>query len=473
MSDDIAFLANASRATEAHFSIPLDGQDHRLGMDDLDMAIKAKRAYDAGTNPADWVQDEGLWERAKEAARKSYSESDDFFWSAVVAIYKNMGGGIKANEKAVSELFLCIFNEALRQHGAGGWVQIVPYGTFDHSDGVQKFTKDDAEKIVTDFTAHSSARLMGLPWYIGHPDHPKFSDVYRDKKAYGRIKMLEARTDGLWANVRWNPEGKKLIEDEAFHGHSVNWGVIKKDNYLRPVALKSVGFTNEPNIGAVMPIMAANEKDTTMNKRLRELLGLPESATDDQVTAALEKNVANAKETQTKLDAAENKLKELGNIANEKKEADKQNDEIKEQLKTLKIDFANAQESSKTALEEEKKKIVAKETELANERKAHAKSVVTLAIAGGCITAADQKKWEQDFVNDHGGTVAKVAALKPIIHTHSHTMGRRDTVGTPTDKRATFLANVKKRMRDGGLSYDQAFGAESREHPELLATAAS
>lgn len=140
------------------------------------------------------------------------------------------------------------------------WVLLAPYGKWPNAQGLQTFEQKDAENMVNEFNSLLSTpqRMIGLPWYVGHPDHPAFKDRYTDTAAKGRIKKLEARADGLWANVKWNDDGKKLIEGAAFHGHSVNWRMKNEKGAWRPFSLKSVGFTNEPNI-PVPPILAANE----------------------------------------------------------------------------------------------------------------------------------------------------------------------------------------------------------------------
>lgn len=55
----------------------------------------AKRQAADGHNPPSWAVDEDVWDKAKTAADKSYSEGDDIYWPAVVAIYQNMGGTIQ------------------------------------------------------------------------------------------------------------------------------------------------------------------------------------------------------------------------------------------------------------------------------------------------------------------------------------------------------------------------------------------
>jgi hypothetical protein len=145
------------------------------------------------------------------------------------------------------------------------WVMLSPFGDWPNQQGLQRIQKQDADNIVQSFNSITNIahKTIGLPFFIGHPDHPAFSDRYKDGKAYGRIKTLEARNDGLWAGVRFGAEGEKLISDEAFHGHSVNWFLKEDPNakgVWRPFKLKSVGFTNEPNI-PVPPVTTANESD--------------------------------------------------------------------------------------------------------------------------------------------------------------------------------------------------------------------
>src|SRR5262249_16327781 len=43
-------------------------------------------------------EDEDKWEKAKEAASKTYDEGDPAYWPVVATIYENMGGAIKGKE---------------------------------------------------------------------------------------------------------------------------------------------------------------------------------------------------------------------------------------------------------------------------------------------------------------------------------------------------------------------------------------
>lgn len=156
------------------------------------------------------------------------------------------------------------------------WAMLAPFGDWPNKQGLQRVTKADAANIVADFEkpANVLKRKVGIPFYIGHPDHPDFKDRYKDTKAYGRIKEMEVRDDGLWAGIKFNGEGEQLIADEAFDGHSVNWFLRpdpKEKGVWRPFKVKSAGFTNEPNL-PVPPITTANEtQQENIFKRLARL----------------------------------------------------------------------------------------------------------------------------------------------------------------------------------------------------------
>lgn len=64
-------------------------EDRKLG------ALAREEKATTGHNPASWVADEDVWEKAKTAADKSYTEGDEAYWPAVTSIYKRMGGTVK------------------------------------------------------------------------------------------------------------------------------------------------------------------------------------------------------------------------------------------------------------------------------------------------------------------------------------------------------------------------------------------
>jgi hypothetical protein len=145
--------------------------------------------------------------------------------------------------------------------GKGDWILLAPYGEHPHERGMQVFQAEDAAAVIADFDARPLwVKFFGLPWYIGHPDHPAFKERYKDTRAYGRIMQLRATEAGLEGFVKFSRAGREIVDERAFHGHSINW-LCRLDNKgrYRPASLKSVGWTNENNI-PVPPILVANEE---------------------------------------------------------------------------------------------------------------------------------------------------------------------------------------------------------------------
>jgi hypothetical protein len=245
-----------------------------------------------------------------------------------------------ANESRPVAVTLFLPNQlSPRQAGQDHWVQLSPFGDFGNVSGksrvIQRFRQEDARHICDEFNSaiRRVTQPLGMPFYIGHPDHPRFvgQPGHEDTRAYGRGKEMQVRHDsacpacvafanstseaaapcqdhGLFVKMHWNDEGARLIANESFHGHSVNWAAIPDGmesgvQVFRPVRVKSAGFTNEPNI-PVRPASLANADSapatsdgeqqpaqSTVPPRLKLLAGFKEDedVTMEQVIEALEK----------------------------------------------------------------------------------------------------------------------------------------------------------------------------------------
>jgi hypothetical protein len=238
-----------------------------------------------------------------------------------------------ANESAETAITLFLPNQlSPQQAGQDHWVQLSPFGDFGNMTGssrvIQRFTKEDAQHICDEFnsTLRRVTQPLGMPFYIGHPDHPRFKGQpgHEDTRAYGRGKEMQVRHDascgscasfangasagpcqehGLFVKMHWNDDGARLISNESFHGHSVNWAAVPAATengvkVYRPVRVKSAGFTNEPNI-PVRPASLANAASDSEEQpaqypvppRLKLLAGFKEDeeVTMEQVLDALEK----------------------------------------------------------------------------------------------------------------------------------------------------------------------------------------
>lgn len=101
--------------------------------------------------------------------------------------------------------------------------------------------------------------------------------------AGGWIKDMEPRDDGLWALVEWTERGGRAVAAREYR-------------YLSPVLLPgkaparlhSVALTNTPEIRGMAPLVAKNINEENGMKTLRELLGLPADATDEQVQTTVQ-----------------------------------------------------------------------------------------------------------------------------------------------------------------------------------------
>ena len=235
---------------------------------------------------------------------------------------------------------------------AEGWVQLSPFGDFGNRDAkkqrvVQRFRKEDAEAICNEFNsvARKITQPFGMPFYVGHPDHPSFKGQpgHTDTSAKGRGKEFAVRhaadcakcadfansglpcgEHGLFVKMHWNHAGEEIIANEEFHGHSVNWAAVPAGmeggvRIMRPIRVKSAGFTNEPNI-PVTPAQLANEEQgeeevanaagEIVPPKLKVLAGFQaeDDVTMEQVIAALEKAREGAMANQASLEASETAL---------------------------------------------------------------------------------------------------------------------------------------------------------------------
>ncbi|NLS00188.1 hypothetical protein HGP17_25465 [Rhizobium sp. P38BS-XIX] len=185
---------------------------------------------------------------------------------------------------AINSLFI-----ALMQTGADvpDWLHILPAAEFTGADGRGPYAKPDMAALIAQFDKDG----MRLPVdenhsidLAGKQGHPS--------PARGWIVELQAREDGLWGRVQWTDEGKSLVAGKAYgflspvflHGQSKPYKVAK---------MLRVALTNDPNLTSLKSLHA--QEDNTMLEELRKALGLPETADETAVMAAVK--AANAART--------------------------------------------------------------------------------------------------------------------------------------------------------------------------------
>jgi hypothetical protein len=355
--------------------------------------------------------------------------------------------------------------------GADGWAQIAPFGDYAGvamiPDGKGGFKKERAiqrlDKIAVTQMANeyqrSSRGLSGFfkkrPLYEGHPDIPVGGSQYPNKHPVGLFHNLACRDGGLYGEPILTDDGEKLIASKTYRALSGRWAaewVGQEDgvNIYRPVKFLSAGLTNSPNL----PVQLLNETFpadliTTTDK---EHLSSP-SAVVSESAGVLNHQT---KPSMTKIIAW---LSRHGiTLAN---------DATEEQVEAALAQFDPRLHSNDP------------HQQFANERKARIDSEISRAVRDGRIIEADRPTWQQRLANEAQFTneLAALEALKPVIKTHSLTLGRGDRkieLANAADRRtlvAEVLAEIANELNlnlKKSEHYDRAWTEAQKRHPALF-----
>lgn len=181
------------------------------------------------------------------------------------------------------------------------WVELIPAGpTVVGRDGRAWLFDDAAHQFVqTNF----SSRAIDLPIDWEHATQRR-APRGEEAPAGAWIKQLEIRDGALWGQVDWTPRGGLQVESKEYRFLSPVFDY--DDETKRIVRMVSAALTNIPNL--VMTALNQEQMENVPVKpspELLKLLGLPETATAEQVFAA----------TTTKLNATNQALNtESGNL---------------------------------------------------------------------------------------------------------------------------------------------------------------
>lgn len=213
-------------------------------------------------------------------------------------------------------------------------VQLSPFGEFTLHDGgkrngtVQHCSREAFEQLVANWKA------AGSPEVLVDVDHASATGGSTEAAAWA--KNLRVEDEGLCADFELTPRGRELVEGRSYRFVSPGW-TLSEDG--TPLALCSVALTNRPNL-PVKPVVNADEtggrdpddpnsrKDNPEMdiKKIAAALGLPETATEEEVLAAIK--AMQDREAQAAQEAANAKAEEFadnavkaGKIAANSKEA--------------------------------------------------------------------------------------------------------------------------------------------------------
>lgn len=177
--------------------------------------------------------------------------------------------------------------------GKRAWLKMMGIGEYQHpSYGKIQFTPERLAR----FLSNIKNRVRGIDPDI---DYEHKADPAKGNKAAGWVKDAELRADGLYGLVEFTPSAVTEIKDGEWRYFSPEFqdewtdaqGVTHQD------VLMGGGLTNRPFLKDLLPVNLSEltfakpgttQKEKEVDpKKLREQLGLPEAATDEQVDAKL------------------------------------------------------------------------------------------------------------------------------------------------------------------------------------------
>ena len=160
------------------------------------------------------------------------------------------------------------------------WVHLVPAGLFSGSDGRGPYQVTSPAAVI----AASIQPGRKLPIDINHAID-LLAGTGGQSPAVAWIAALESRDDGIWGQVEWTPEGVWLWTRKSY-GYLSPVFTHTKDAPHQVVQLLRAAVTNNPNL-TLTALHHQQQQETAMLEQLRKALGLPETATEADVLAAV------------------------------------------------------------------------------------------------------------------------------------------------------------------------------------------
>jgi phage I-like protein len=154
------------------------------------------------------------------------------------------------------------------------WIELIPAGRFKPDDHRPAFLNDRPDEAIA---------ASRLPAPIDYDHGTQRSGISR---AAGWIDKLENRLGAIWGHVEWTKAGREAVAAKEYRYISPAF-MPSKDAILRVLWIAGAGLVNNPALPD-LPALAAKEENTLDLAKLRKLLGLPETATEAEIMAALE-----------------------------------------------------------------------------------------------------------------------------------------------------------------------------------------
>lgn len=183
----------------------------------------------------------------------------------------------------VSSLALCSAIPLDDANGAPEWLHLLPSGAVRTADGRGPYRQIEPAQLMANSLKAGDKLVL---------DENHSTDLAAPKggeaPARGWIVELQARETGIWGRVEWTPKGREVVANREYRGVSPVIAHLKNKTI---VAIRRASLVNQPNLEG---LVALHSEETGMDwkKMLVEALGLGESASDEEIAAALKKALA-------------------------------------------------------------------------------------------------------------------------------------------------------------------------------------
>lgn len=178
-----------------------------------------------------------------------------------------------------------------------GWHMLAPFGEFPGKTKTGREIVQVIDQAAADALVKNFSEAVNKNPSVGLIDREHFSETVGDTTAYGWIRELQKRADGVWMRVDWTDIGEPAVRNKRFRFISPVFLLADLGNgKARPVYLEGAGLTNRHNLKSSRPLFnkdgaPAAQGENNMNE-IATLLGLAPDADPQAVLDALKAKIA-------------------------------------------------------------------------------------------------------------------------------------------------------------------------------------
>lgn len=265
-------------------------------------------------------------------------------------------------------------------------IQVIPYGKIDTPKGPFAVDDESVTAVINAFDTQKNQMVI---------DYEHQTLMGTEAPAAGWIaKLINKGKEGIWAAVEWTDRAKQYLINKEYKYVSPVLLTRKSDNKV--IRLINVALTNQPNIDGMVPLVNKYDlkikKEEPVMKEILKRLGLSETATEQDVIAAINKL---AEPVQIVANKSVLAALGLGETATEA--------EITGTIMAMKQSHSRVVDLAQQ-LADLKKNIGEKD----------ANDLVTMAMKEGKITPA-QKEWAEKYAKDDLEGFKVFVAKAPVV----------------------------------------------------------